>query len=190
MRRFIVGVSWILVVGYPFIVFLGLRSFTAKSVVIALIVLALARIVIVRRQIKDSFLPTLLSIVMLLLAVYALMANNPDSLLYYPVAVNAVLLGLFSYSLLNGPSFVERLARITEPQLSARAVIYTRKVTFVWCVFFLCNGSIALYTATFSSHEAWTVYNGLVAYLLIGLVMSVEYVIRRRVKRADYVGTV
>lgn len=182
------SLSWILVVAYPFVVFVGLRSFSMQVLGLALVVLALARILLGQQRNKDSILPLLLSLVLLLVAAYGLLANNPEALFYYPVAVNAILLGVFGSSLLHGPTFVERLARLTEPQLSTLAVIYTRKVTWVWCVFFVVNGCAALYTAQFSTREIWTLYNGLIAYLLMGMIFAVEFLIRRRVKRADNVG--
>ncbi len=188
MKRLMLNLSWLLVIVYPFIVFVGLRSFSLQVLGVVLVVLALTRIVLAQPRNKDSGVPTLLSLVLLLVAAYALLANNPESLLYYPVAVNAVLLGVFGYSLLGGPTFVERLARLTEPQLSPRAIMYTRKVTGIWCVFFVGNGGAALYTAHFSTREVWTLYNGLIAYMLMGLLFAVEYLIRRQVKRADNVG--
>src|SRR5215831_7157009 len=47
----------------------------------------------------------------------------------YPVLMNVVLLGVFAASLRRGPSVVERLARMREPDLPPRAVAYTRRVT-------------------------------------------------------------
>jgi uncharacterized membrane protein len=47
--------------------------------------------------------------------------------------VNACLLGIFGLSLRYPPSVVEGLARIGYPDLSERAVAYTRRVTSAWC---------------------------------------------------------
>jgi uncharacterized membrane protein len=101
----------------------------------------------------------------------------------YPVLVNAVLLGVFAYSLIFPPSMIERFARMSEPNLPAQAIGYTRRVTQIWCVFFGINGAIALMTALCASPAIWTLYNGLIAYLLMGLLLAGEYVIRRRFKR-------
>ena len=59
---------------------------------------------------------------------------------WYPVLISGFMLGLFGLSLKYGPPMVERLARLREPQLPAKAIRYTRQVTIAWCVFFLCNG--------------------------------------------------
>jgi len=100
----------------------------------------------------------------------------------YPVLVNIVLLGVFGYSLLKPPSAIERLASIRNPVLPPEAVAYTRAVTKVWCGFFILNGSMALATALWASHRIWALYNGLIAYGLIGLLFGVEWLVRRRVQ--------
>ena len=69
--------------------------------------------------------------------------------------VNASLLVLFAASLLHPPSLIERLARLQQPDLPAAAVAYTRRVTQVWCGFFVLNGSIAAYTALYASAAQW-----------------------------------
>jgi uncharacterized membrane protein len=74
------------------------------------------------------------------------------------------------------------LARLREPDLPPHAVVYVRRVTQVWCGFFLLNGSVALATALWASERVWALYNGLIAYLLIGTLFAVEWLVRQRVK--------
>jgi uncharacterized membrane protein len=81
---------------------------------------------------------------------------------------------------------IERLARIREPELPAPAIYYTRRVTQVWCLFFALNGVIALITTLWASAAVWTIYNGLVAYLLMGLLFAVEYSVRWRFKQRHH----
>lgn len=118
----------------------------------------------------------------LLLAALAVSANALLPLKLYPVLVNASLLAAFGYTLLAPPSMVERLARLREPDLPAHAVAYTRKVTLVWCAFFCVNGSLALITALWASPAVWSLYNGVIAYLLMGVLFGAELLVRRRVK--------
>jgi uncharacterized membrane protein len=56
-------------------------------------------------------------------------------------------------------------------------------VTQVWCWFFSVNGAIALATALWASPAIWTLYNGLIAYLVMGLLFAGEYVVRWHFKR-------
>jgi uncharacterized membrane protein len=116
----------------------------------------------------------------LLLVILAIWFNALLPLKFYPVLVNAALLSAFIYSLLVPPSMIERFARLREPQLPVAAIYYTRRVTQVWCVFFALNGAIALITALWASAAIWTLYNGLIAYLLMGLLFAGEYWVRRR----------
>lgn len=118
-----------------------------------------------------------------LLAVLTWTANGSLPVKLYPVLVNAGLLLLFGWSLITPPTMIERLARLQEPDLPPHAVAYTRKVTQVWVVFFVVNGSIALFTAVWASQAVWTLYNGVIAYVLIALLFGIEWLVRQRVKR-------
>lgn len=100
----------------------------------------------------------------------------------YPVAVNAVMFCLFFSSLLHGQTFIERLARLKEPDLPPAGVRYTRRVTWAWCMFFIFNGSVAAWTALYADLATWTLYNGLISYLLMGLMFGAEWLVRRRVR--------
>jgi uncharacterized membrane protein len=50
--------------------------------------------------------------------------------------------------------------------------------TWIWCGFFLLNAGTAAALAVFAPLEWWTLYNGLIAYGLIGLMFAVELVLR------------
>jgi uncharacterized membrane protein len=119
------------------------------------------------------------------LAVLSIVKRSPDLVLYYPVMVSAGLLLLFAHSLVYPPTVIERIARLRDPDLSPKGVAYTRRVTVVWAVFFLCNGGAAFYTAIATSAETWALYNGFVAYVLIGLVFGVEFLVRMRVLKSS-----
>lgn len=112
-------------------------------------------------------------------------SNTMLPLKLYPVIVNVGMLLLFGLSLFFPPTVVERIARIKEPNLSDVGVKYTRCVTQVWCVFFVFNGTIAFLTACFMSHIIWSLYNGLIAYILMGLLFGIEYLCRLRFKKAE-----
>lgn len=122
----------------------------------------------------------------LLLAGVAVWSNALLPLKLYPVLVNGALLGVFGYSLAHPPSLIERLARLQEPDLPAAAIVYTRRVTQVWCGFFILNGAIALGTALWASEAVWSLYTGVIAYGLMGLLFGGEYLLRLRFKRMHH----
>ncbi|MGJ4749149.1 hypothetical protein ACQV5M_22485, partial [Leptospira sp. SA-E8] len=105
----------------------------------------------------------------------------------YPVLVNAVLLAVFAWSLRHPPAVIERLARLAEPALPPSGVAYTRGLTRVWCGFFIVNGLLALVTALWprqaGGDEIWALYNGLIAYLLMGLLFAGEWLLRPHLRR-------
>jgi uncharacterized membrane protein len=101
----------------------------------------------------------------------------------YPVLVNLGMLVVFGYSLYAPPSMIERMARLSDPALPAYAIAYTRRVTQVWCGFFVMNGTLALLTAVWASAAIWSLYNGVLAYVLMGCLFAGEYLVRIVVRR-------
>ena len=96
----------------------------------------------------------------------------------YPAFMNAAMLIAFAQTLRVGPSMIERFARLVEPDLPASGVQYTRIVTWVWTCFFAANGAIAAWTAAFASWPAWTLYNGLIAYIAMAVLFVGELLVR------------
>jgi len=101
----------------------------------------------------------------------------------YPVAVSLIVAGIFAASLVYPPSFIERIARLREPDLPAEGVRYTRRVTQVWVGVLLINAAICAGTALWASVAVWTLWTGLLSYGLLGLVFGIEYLVRCQVKR-------
>jgi uncharacterized membrane protein len=121
-----------------------------------------------------------------ILVILAIWANVSLPLKLYPVLVNAALFAMFAYSLVVPPTVIERLARLHEPHLPPQAIAYTRRVTQVWCGFFIVNGAVALLTALYASSALWWFYNGFLAYLFIGILFAGEYCVRRHFKRRSH----
>jgi len=115
------------------------------------------------------------------LAVLVVLLPPALTLKLYPVLMSLAMLALFGSSLLQEQSLVERLARIKEPDLPEAGVRYTRRVTWIWTLFFAANALAALATL-FMSDRAWVLYNGLIAYLLISSLMAGEWIVRGRVR--------
>jgi uncharacterized membrane protein len=188
MLAFLKWTIAILVLCYPLLVYFGLAYFEARGLALVLIVLAAVRLAVLGKHQRASpllwvMLVTFMAVV--LIGLLVMVSGSPDHLRFYPVAINAAMLLLFGVTLLRPPSMIERLARLREPCLPPRAVSYTRVITEVWCGFFLLNGGIALYTALFADLEVWTLYNGMIAYLLMALLFAGETLVRRRVQRGS-----
>jgi len=162
---------------YPLLVYFGLGTFEPRWLALLLAGVALLRAI----GSPDRFWWWAAGAA-LGLAGLTVLANDALPLKLYPVLVNSVLLIVFGASLVHPPSAIERLARLREPDLDLRGVAYTRGVTQLWCAFFVVNGGIALATSLWASDAVWALYNGLIAYLLIGTLMGGEWLFRQRVR--------
>lgn len=165
----------LITIAYPLLVYFGIGHFEPRWLAFLLCALALLRAWVARE-------PFWLAAGAVLLAGISMTGNALFPLKLYPVLVNAVLCAVFMASLFSPVSAIERIAKLREPDLPPGAVAYTRRVTQIWCGFFVFNGSMAFATAWWGSDAEWALYNGLIAYLLIGALFSIEYLVRRRVK--------
>ncbi len=168
----------LLTLSYPFAVYWGLQHFDALSLLPVLLLMLLLRWQ-GERQVRDRMVIIVSALGVLLVT---LLWDAQLGLKFYPVLVNLGLLVVFSSSLFASQTVIERLARISEPDLPPAGVAYTRKVTQAWCVFFVVNGSVSMATLLWASEATWMLYNGLIAYLLIGAMLGAEWLIRQRVR--------
>ncbi|MBO0333345.1 hypothetical protein J0X12_06960 [Sneathiella sp. CAU 1612] len=169
-------------IAYPFIVYFGLMKFSPLVVGLALVAFLILRLLLHRRRHprKSEFWIYLA----VLGAVAALLAiNEMLAIKAYPVLISLSFAAVFGYSLIYPPPIIERIARMMEGELDPQALCYTRHVTEAWVIFFLVNASISLWTALYADLATWTLYNGFISYLLIGLMFGGEYLLRRLVKR-------
>lgn len=166
---------------YPFYVWWAVQHWHPAAALLPAVAIALVKSCSAgtSKAMRGFFL---LSGIVLLIAISQ--QQSEYAMLYYPVWINAGMFLLFSSSLYFPPPIVERIARMMEGELDQRAIAYTRKVTQVWAGFFLINGAIAFSTAWLGDWDLWLLYNGAIAYGLMGLLMMVEWLVRRRVKAA------
>lgn len=168
----------LLTLAYPVLVYLGLgHKIEPRWLALLLVAVALMRAAFGRERVW-----LLAAGGALVLAAFSFIGNQAMPLKLYPFLVSVTLLCVFSISLLYPPTIIERLARLQEPELPASGVAYTRRVTQVWCGFFIFNGSVSLVTALVGSDAVWALYNGIVSYALMGILFVGEWVVRKRVK--------
>lgn len=182
-HRLLTALTVILTLIYPLAIWFGKGQVEPRWLAALLLVLVATRL----PALKISKLARWSALCGLMMVLAAVWTNALLPLKLYPVLVNLAFLIAFAYSLSTPQSMVERFARITEPDLPDVAVRYTRNVTKVWCAFFVFNGSMALITAIWASQEIWTLYTGVVSYLLMGSLFAIEYLYRIRFKRRHHV---
>jgi uncharacterized membrane protein len=180
MQLIINGIIGLLTLLYPFVVYFGtqyLEPWKIAGILVILMSIRLIASVAVKHWSSPLFL------IGILYFSFAIWSDQLFTLRFYPVIANAAVLLLFSWSLYSPPSLIERIARIQHPNLPPEGVVYTRRVTQIWCLFFIINGSIALATALWGSFEIWSLYNGFIAYVLMGILFAGEYIVRMKTQK-------
>jgi uncharacterized membrane protein len=161
---------------YPFVVWYGLTRWSPRALALALLLVVLARVVATPRWWPLTLAGGLA------LATAAISSGAALPLKLYPVVVNATLLAAFAWSLVAPPTIIERFARFHTAEFDEATRQYLRRLTVVWCVFFIVNGTIAAITARWATPAVWSLYNGLIAYLLMGVLLGGELLVRPRVR--------
>tara|TARA_R110001583_G_scaffold6499_9_gene32912 strand:+ start:6008 stop:6574 length:567 start_codon:yes stop_codon:yes gene_type:complete len=179
-------VSAIALLAYPFAVYYGLNQWGVSAVAVLLVLLFVLRIFAGNqtrlRELK--YIAWMSGFAGITLTLLAFFSKNSSWFTYYPVIVNILMFSLFLASLWQKESMIERFARLQDPELPEHAVFYTRTVTQVWCVFFIINGIIS-FSTSFMGMDIWTLYNGLISYLLAGLLFACELAVRFHIKRKN-----
>lgn len=165
---------------YPIFVFFGLRVLPPGVVGLVLAVLLMIRFGVIRLTERSTALPGF--IVLFLYAAASALLGSTQMLLYYPVLVNALLLVLFAGSLRSKEPLLIRIVRARGTPVGEHASRYLTRLTAIWAGFFLVNGLVSVWTTT-TSMEIWTIYNGVISYLIIGVLASAEWIYRGYYKK-------
>jgi len=180
MKRLVAALLLLIGLLYPFAVYYGLEHVSVRSFALVLGGLWGLRAVFSTENLHNRWQALVLIVFCVVLFVF----DSPQLLRWYPVLVNLLLLTVFVMSLHIGPPIIERLARLHEGDLPAQAIVYTRQVTKVWAGFFLFNAVLAAALTLWAPLTWWMLYNGFIAYILIGLLFAIEWLVRQRVKNA------
>lgn len=205
MKKFFKVLFYIIAAIYPVLVFTMLVVFKLPVRILSLCVVALAFAFFLsatgsRKSDAESekkaldWRPMLSSALFLLAGILCFVFNEKVFLKLYSVAISATLLCVFASSLVFKPNIIFRFACIGDKSVKGSSFEnqvneYCRKVTIVWCSFFVLNGSISAFTALhdFGAEELndriWSVYNGGISYILMGLLFTVEFIVRKMVDK-------
>lgn len=179
--KFVFGVvTALLAVAYPFAVYWGLLHWSLRGVswsLVGLILLIAALRVRGANAVHWREVLVLPALVVGCLLV-GLLVDDPRWLRAQPTLINAAFFARFASSLRGETSTVEHFARLRGAVLSPEKVRYCRNVTKAWCVFFVFNGSVAGALGLWGSLSTWALYSGLISYVLIALLATVEFLVR------------
>jgi len=110
--------------------------------------------------------------------------DNGTWLLVMPAATQATF-GLAFLRSLRGTPLIENFARMVKPDLSVPEQAHCRSWTRVWGFYLIFLAAFGLALARWASLEVWTVYVGIVSYVLVGVLFAIEYLVRK-IKFRDY----
>lgn len=164
---------------YPFVVYAAMGRVPAGALALVALALVGARFGVLHGSaLGRALLPSIggVAVVTALLA----LADAKTATLAYPVLMSLGMAAAFGLSLWRGPPLVQIFAGEADPEAAARA--YMRKVTWVWFLFLLGNAAMSGMTAASGDLDLWTLYNGLVSYVLMALLFAAEYGVRRWVR--------
>ncbi|MBQ9245132.1 hypothetical protein IJ182_02565 [bacterium] len=99
--------------------------------------------------------------------------------------MNFFIFSVFFASLFQKETIIQKFAKILDGMLTDKTAEYTRKLTYVWCIFLFCNFVFSVITI-FLSDKIWILYNGFISYVLIGILFAVEYIIRIIFRKRNY----
>lgn len=205
MKRFFRVLFYIVAAIYPVLVFTMLVVFKLPIRILSLCVVALAFAFFLsatgsRNSDAESekkaldWRPMLSSALFLLAGIFCFAFNSKIFLKLYSVAISATLLCVFGSSLFFKPNIIFRFACLSDKSIKGSSFKnqvngYCRKVTIVWCAFFIINGSISAFTSLHDfgsdalNDKIWSVYNGGISYILMGLLFTVEFIVRKMVDK-------
>lgn len=115
------------------------------------------------------------------LAAAAVAFADTSSLLFLPpLVVNLSLAWFFGRTLAPGrEALITRFARLERSEPEPDVLTYTRRLTFVWVVFFLAMAAVSATLALSGAHAAWVWFTAVGNYLCVAALFALEYAYRR-----------
>jgi uncharacterized membrane protein len=171
----------LLALTYPVLIYLALGVASPRVVALCALALLAARLSLVApaRLVTVVRLARLPAVAFAGANLASALWNNAASLLLTPALVSFALLLAFGLSFRQPETVIETFARDQLGTLAPEERAYCRKVTALWCAFFFGNGAVAAQLAVAGSREAWALYTGCIAYVLLGLLFASEFVYRQ-----------
>jgi len=160
---------------YPYLVYRGIESgvvWLAPAIFSAVFLMQSFAAQNVKTKLIKAFIA-----IGLLLGAYYLQTITAKVL---PVLIQLLLMYFFGRTLLKdkGPPFIESFVRLQFTEIPQQLYPYLRQLTVVWTVFFAFNALMCVALAVWSDDRWWALYNGVIIYLMIGLITTLEYIYR------------
>ena len=200
MKKFMKILMILLSVIYPVIVFVFLYFLKTPVRVLSIFIIIVAAGIFLTftsrnkdaKKTSVDIKQIITPILLLTAGLLCFLTNKIFFLKLYSVFLSSIFLGLFGSTLFFEPTMIFRFATLADKSIIGSTCEndvrkYCRVVTIIWCLFFIMNGTISTLTA-FSqdifhiteeqADKVWTIYNGCLSYVLMGLLFAGEYLVR------------
>lgn len=186
MKTVLGAISALFIVASPWVLYWTLSQqridVAALTLIGWVIVRAIPIVLSARREQRRAALQ--LPAIALVFAVLGWISDDGTWLLVLPSATQGAF-GLTLLRSLSGVPLIEHFARMVKPELSPAELAHCRAWTRIWGLYLLALAAIGLCLARWAPLGVWTVYVGVVSYVLVGVLFAVEYVIRK-IRFRDY----
>ncbi|MBL4774272.1 MAG: septation protein IspZ [Alcanivoracaceae bacterium] len=168
-----------LFLAYPFIIYYGLLKYALWQIALVISVLAGLRAFVFKDgQSQIAKIGFYGSLCLMAFSFLSIVLNNNGWLKLYPIIISLMFFVVFFSSLFSDKTTIQRFAEIKEKNIDAKKQSYMYKLTIIWCVFFVINMIISTYTMLYLSFQQWTLYNGFISYIIMGLLIVIELAYR------------
>ena len=161
---------------YPFIVYFGTTYVSPSVMAACLAVIVLLKVLVDDMHVGLKWLA--LVAVVAAVALHWWMRGSVNSLMFWPVLVNSALFLVFGLSLFWKQSLIEIIARKRNMDVGSHNLRYLRVLTGVWAGFFVLSVIVSGFTVVNGNMDLWLLYNGLLSYLLMGVLIVGELIVR------------
>lgn len=178
IKRFVITGLFL---AYPYLIYKGVESGMVWIAPVIFSVIFLRQSFLAKNSWAKIFKASIA--IALILGAYSMQTLTAKIL---PVLIQLMLMYFFGRTLLRdkGPPFIESFVRIQFPEFPPAIGRYCRQLTIVWTVFFAMNAITVSVLAIWGAEYWWSIYNGILIYLFMGLLVLIEY-IYRRIRFAD-----
>lgn len=169
-----------LVITYPVFVFLALMVFHLPISIVSLgmMVIAIAYFGFFGSDGKKNWNAIILGVI----AVIVLITQSELVLKFYPIAITLVFLTMFTVPLIKGHPIITRFAIMMDPAIEThpgRGILERccLGLNIAWVVHLVISLAINIAISFGSTLEVWTIYNAVISYLVMGILIALQFVV-------------
>lgn len=170
----------VLALGSPFVLYFAIRAGKIEQGALVLLGYAILRALpVVLGSRREHLLAALrLPLVAIVGCTVAVVTKDARALMILPQASQIAFAAVFLSSL-RGTPLVEHFARMKVPSLTLRHIRYCRAVTLIWGLILATAAAVGLLLALLAPLAVWAAFSAVGSYVIVGIVFSIEYVVRK-----------